>query len=149
MIELIVKKGNLFDALNHKDLFVHACNGQGVWGSGIAVGFREGFPNAYELYKHSPNRSGDGYIIYENCMIGCLITSKNYGKKKDPPSLILKNTELAIRNMLTDNVEGDIIIHSPKINAGLFEVPWQKTKKVIKKVGNEFDFNIKWIVWEL
>ena len=40
MIELITKKGDLFDALNLNDLFVHACNGQGVWGSGIAVGFR-------------------------------------------------------------------------------------------------------------
>ena len=82
-------------------------------------------------------------------MIGCLVTSENYGKKKDPPSLILKNTELAIRNILTDHVKGDITIHSPKINAGLFEVPWQKTKKVIKKVCSEFDYNITWIVWEL
>ena len=152
MIELEIRKGNLFDALNRNDVFVHACNAQGVWGSGIAKEFKKRFPSAYNMYRNKVNNPGDGYCIYvdSGIMIGCLITSENYGKLKDPPEVILDNTYEAIKNMLNNHIRGDITIHSPKINAGLFEVPWKDTEEVIVTVCNEeTEHNIKWIVWEL
>jgi ADP-ribose 1''-phosphate phosphatase len=74
----------------------------------------------------------------------CLFTSRGYGSDKDSPEMIVGATESAIMHLLYHY--GERKINSPKINSGLFNVPWELTEGVIKKIIPE---NMPWTVWEL
>lgn len=77
--------------------------------------------------------------------IGCLFTSKSIGIKRDSSENILGRTEQAMGSLLTE-IWGERksthdkkpwspieAIWMPKINSGLFGVPWESTKKVLEK----------------
>jgi ADP-ribose 1''-phosphate phosphatase len=69
--------------------------------------------------------------------IACLFTSKNYGQFVDKPDKILKSTETAVADMIRQNVDNKPL-HTCKINSGLFNVPWNDTKALLKATGVEF-----------
>ena len=48
------KKMSLFDAPENS-IITHACNAQGVWGSGIAKEFKKRYSNAFEVYYEHCN----------------------------------------------------------------------------------------------
>lgn len=118
--------GNLFDAPKGSYL-LHACNCVGRWGSGVAAEFARRFPKAYGEYKARCKygvKPGDIFISSEENgyrIIG-LFTSKDYGDRVDSPSKIIEATKVAIRKLPYDRP-----IHMPKINSGLFRVPWENT----------------------
>jgi ADP-ribose 1''-phosphate phosphatase len=147
------RKGNLFDAPKGS-MLLHACNCMGVWGSGVALTFKQKFPKAFGVYNRhcysglfSP--VGTSLTIPDtDFIIGCLFTSHNYGKHVSPPDVIIKSTIEALNHLLSDDNLGKIQeIHSPKINSGLFRVPWEETEKVINDILPKL--NKKWVVWEL
>lgn len=152
------RKGNMFDNVPEKTLLVHACNSQGVWGSGVAREFKEKYPRAYSDYQGycikmtelgmQASLSGSCLIVEDhNQLIACLFTSQYYGDKKSPPPTILANTAKALDDLFErPHIEYDEI-HSPKINSGLFNVLWEDTEKIIER--EIADRNTKWIVWEL
>jgi ADP-ribose 1''-phosphate phosphatase len=138
-------KGSLFDAPKGS-IIIHACNTKGVWGSGIAAAFAKMFPYARSEYATIcrergasligtclliPTMERGGYIV------GCLFTSKNYGRHVDTPDKILKATKTAIDDLIKQNIEKRPM-HMCKINSGLFRVPWGDTKKILKDSGVEF-----------
>lgn len=151
------RKGDLFDS-EEPAVLVHACNCMGVWGSGIAAQFYEYFHEAYEGYRD--------YCIYSNpdeivgtCWVSedmtyrlpvaCLFTSKGYGRNRDSKDKILHATSLSLQDFFKDYqgvIEKYKVIHSPKINAGLFGVPWEETEAVIKRLLPK---GVKWVVFEL
>jgi ADP-ribose 1''-phosphate phosphatase len=137
-------KGDLFQAPKGSVL-LHSCNCQGVWGSGVAAAFFNKFPQAYKVYKEYCtfyNPIGTSLSIQDkDYTIGCLFTSKDYGQNKDSVDQILKNTEKAIKDLLLSSEVNEF--HLPKINSGLFGVPWEKTEEVL----NTFDATF--IVYEL
>lgn len=132
-MQLIYKDNfDLFNAPKNVVL-AHACNAKGVWGSGVAVQFKKYFPVEYELYYHYCNnvkKSVLGTSVLLN-RVGCLITSLGYGDSVDPEDRIILNTKTSFTQLL-DNTTSDIYI--PKINSGLFKVPWEKTEEVILEV---------------
>lgn len=136
------KKLNLFHAPRGNYL-VHACNAQGVWGSGIAKRFRILYPKSYEYYHdHVKNRGVGNCLIcptekYQTVV--CLITSNDYGNKVDNPASIVSATESALKDFMfrRDKTKE---IWSNKFNSGLFNVPWSKTQKLIKNL------NVDWTV---
>lgn len=144
---------SLFDA--PKDaVLVHACNAQGVWGSGIAVEFKKRYPMAYVQYQDvcqrplSYQRTGYGtplaQSVHEQHRVGILITSENYGKLKDSVEQIKINTTLALDSFCTDFVP-KTTIYSNKFNSGLFGVPWEDTELILKTILKRHP-NITWIV---
>ena len=147
-------KGDLFSAAGPNTILVHACNCMGSWGAGIAAQFKIKYPNHYKEYKrlcntHKEALLGLGIYYYPKTTsqnIGFLFTSISYGKNKSPEQVILQSTEQAISGLLR-NLDNNIEIHSPKINAGLFEVPWSKTEEIICKKIKETGHS--WTVWEL
>jgi ADP-ribose 1''-phosphate phosphatase len=153
MIEYV--KGNLFDAPKGSVL-VHACNAQGVWGSGIAVEFKKKFPTSFMEYKHfcsSRNRSMKlGHAKLTSDLVGCLITSNDYGSKVDSPKTILHHTEKAVRHLVEElrtKFNGVVPhIHSNKFNSGLFNVPWAQTEKVLKELIHLHP-DVHWTVWHV
>lgn len=130
MTKIVYVKGNLFDA-PYDQLLVHACNCQGVWGSGVAAEFKRQYPTEYALYKmwceNRPKKHLIGTTLLVN-QVGCLFTSVDYGVNVDSVTRIVENTKYAL-NDLQRFTTMDIAM--PKINSGLFKVPWELTEKVI------------------
>ncbi|EMD95870.1 hypothetical protein COCC4DRAFT_114219, partial [Bipolaris maydis ATCC 48331] len=141
--------GSLFTAPPHT-LLLHACNTQGSWGSGIALAFKKQYPNAYTIYhafctkEHSlkagnPMPVGTTLLIPpvdgdKGHWIGCLFTSRRYGKGKDGIAEILRNTGRAVEGclgllgLLGDEVRS---VRMCRINSGKFGVPWEGTEEVL------------------
>lgn len=147
---------SLFDA-PEGSILVHACNSQGVWGSGIAKEFKKRFPEDFEYYKflvESYNSmlgtmcSESAYSTSHKYAVGWIVTSHDYGPKKDPPEVIKIHTAIALdqfcERLLHPKSPGKIV-YSNKFNSGLFAVPWEETELILKTVLKRYP-EIKWIV---
>ncbi|KAM7182693.1 hypothetical protein V8F33_014098 [Rhypophila sp. PSN 637] len=80
--------------------------------------------------------------------IGCLFTSKAYGKGRDSPRDILRATSPAMGHLMrliskertnskTSGGDGPGEIRMCQINSGLFDVPWKDTKRVVAEMTGE------------
>lgn len=144
MSNITTIKGSLFDAPKGS-IIIHACNCQGMWGSGIAKEFANRFPGAYRQYRDACFTDkqfllGSALLLDDMCsdhLIGCLFTSNGYGPNVDSKESILENTKLAIEDLIFLN-EYNLPMHMCKINSGLFKVPWEETEKVLKEFDAEF-----------
>lgn len=157
------QKMSLFDA-PHGSIIVHACNSQGVWGSGIAKPFKEKYPKSFREYHEFCKMSNDeprgsacgqaglsSSYDGEPHTVGWLITSHNYGQLKDSPEVIKVYTTLALHNFCKLVVERNYLstskidVYSNKFNSGLFSVPWEDTELILNTVLKSFP-KINWIV---
>lgn len=128
------RKGSLFEAPTGSYL-LHSCNAMGKWGGGpnaIATQMADGFPKALAEYKAACAKGViPSSVIISSEEIGyriiSIIASQGYGKNVSPPEIILKATEIAFRRLPTDAP-----IHMPRINSGLFRVPWEQTAQLLK-----------------
>ena len=135
-----------------KIILAHACNTQGSWGGGIAAIFRKKFPQAnkeYSQYCHeNHNLLGKSLLIESDnpsILIACLFTSDF----NQSAAQIVHHTEQAINDLDKilksyedlETIDGKIVINMPKINAGIFGVPWENTEAVIKKIHDLY-FNV-------
>lgn len=151
------KKGSLFEAPKDSYL-VHACNAQGVWGSGIAVEFKRRFPNAFAHYNRaclnpSDMILGHSWCIYEaDYIIVCLMVSFGYGRNVSPKEDILARTKTSITELLAHVKEQrkfmkqDPVICSNKFNSGFFKVPWEETEAVLKECMKDYPY--EWVVYD-
>ncbi len=178
-------KGDIFAFSPSPSILAHACNCYGVWGSGVAAGFKKYYPSAYKVYsdycmdfvedndtdslvgtcllirtskldKGNRMKYEDYKIVNQNPKvdyIACLFTSEGYGRDKDSQQTIIKNTKHSytqLKQLIVDpkdnslwnnfdikdsNDASKLIIHMPKINAGIFDVPWEQSKDAIEQVG--------------
>lgn len=155
------RTGSLFNAPSGV-ILAHACNAKGVWGSGIAKQFKERFPDNYNEYSFHCNRkcwSARPEILVGTTLlldmqrpnlegwagIACLITSKGYGSMLDPQDEILSATAAALVSLRLQ-VNLPVEVHMPKINSGLFGIPWRATEKVIESLLEAFP-QMKVVVW--
>lgn len=137
------EKRSLFDVEGNA-ILVHATNCRGVMGSGIAKEFHQRFPSAVKLYSENCKKLGDKLVgtavIYPtnqlDKVMGCLFTSRGYGKFVDSPDKILASTQKALVSFFKFLDQSEILvdhkIYSNKFNSGLFNVPWEKTEALIK-----------------
>lgn len=162
------KIGAIFDAPD-STVIIHACNCLGSWSAGIAAAFKERYPKAFEIYKdHCASKTPESLIgtallippVDESGprhFVGCLFTSKKYGRGRDSPNQILKNTKPAMLDLVkamnvyeggNDKIEE---IRMCQINSGLFSVPWEKSKAVIENLEVEdlADIPKEFIVYSL
>jgi ADP-ribose 1''-phosphate phosphatase len=131
---------------------VHSCNARGIWGTGIAVEFKNRFPESYAFYHEFCEQEKEKLVgVSILCpeengyVIGCLITSDGYGKFKDTPEDILKHTRLALPCVLAENRP----IHSNRFNSGLFNVLWDDTERVLLKAMDDAGYKSPWTVWQI
>lgn len=143
-LKILTVGGDIFSA-SSDCVLVHACNTQGLWGAGIAFKFKLRYPSAYQHYREycmsGKAVPGTSLLIPpldgKNHWIGCLFTSRSYGKDVDSSSIILKNTKGAIEHLLREmsmHTEVPSYILMCKINSGKFNVPWQDTLAVLKSI---------------
>ena len=157
------KRMSLFDA-PVEAVIMHACNSQGVWGSGIAKPFRDNYPKSYEDYSRfcaianaergtaCGTASLSGFHESEPHWVGWIVTSHNYGPKKDSVEQIKVHTTLALREFCKKvylahpaDQYPQIDVYSPKFNSGLFAVPWSESELILETILKDFS-RINWIV---
>ena len=160
---IIIKNMSLFDAPK-ESVIIHACNSQGVWGSGIAKEFKARYPHSFEFYsgfcKAQNEERGtacgkadlSSFEASEPHWVGWIVTSHNYGALKDSPEQIKVNTTLALRELChkiymahPKDTNPTIEIYSNKFNSGLFAVPWEDSELILETVLRDFK-RIQWIV---
>ncbi|KAK6438928.1 ADP-ribose 1''-phosphate phosphatase [Oleoguttula sp. CCFEE 5521] len=145
--------GDLFDSPPNS-ILLHACNCRGSWGAGVAAVFKKKYPAAYKVHvahckaTKAEDLLGTAQLIPpqasdaksgESHWIACLFTSVDVGKKKGSRESILEATGEAMQGLLKqiDEVEESVTISSirmPKINQGLFDVPWERTQAVLESI---------------
>jgi ADP-ribose 1''-phosphate phosphatase len=151
LLQLTYHTGDMFANAPKGCVLIHACNTQGHWGAGIAKAFKQQYPKAYadhhtfctkDLAKSNPVPTGTAQLLAprdgdKQHWIGCVFTSVKYGKGKDKPGVIVRNTAksmpmlLELISQVNDQVTG---IRMCKINSGKFGVPWEKTEEVLKNI---------------
>lgn len=149
------KKMSLFDT-PEGSILVHACNAQGVWGSGIAATFKAIYPRSFKEYhnycmeglKKDPEfgRVGTAYVTNQENKrhVGCLITSFSYGKDRDSVEDIVAQTFLALDSLFKDRNFDGYTVYSNKFNSGMFKVDWRYTEKVLTYFIKRY--NLNWVV---
>lgn len=144
-------KDDIFQQTKTESVLVHACNSRGVWGAGIAQQFKRRFPEAYHIYAHwckvhNYNVVGQCLVVADHgYVIGNLITSHGFGSHKDNEEKILMATYKSICDLLEQLPVYKVIV-SPKINNGLFNVPWERTEQIINEAIVNSGFDIEWRV---
>ncbi|KAG2734799.1 hypothetical protein G9P44_002805 [Scheffersomyces stipitis] len=159
--------GHLPPSKSSVAVFAHACNCQGVWGGGIAAVLRVKFPSTYPLYSgHCQEKGCDPHRLlgtsvvvpsqasdpgniagYPPKYIACLFTS-DFAQTQEEivaytdsaiEALVDQLKELHKTTAIETGQSGKIVVNMPKINAGIFAVPWEKTEAVLKKYDVEFN----------
>lgn len=152
-LHLRYQKGNLFDA-DPNAILAHSCNCQGTWGKGIALEFKSRFPQHFEVYKsYCKSQKASDLVgtalligphidqIRNDTWVGCLFTRLKPGKvpasmaESDQVETCVNTTSAMtmLLEQITDRCPGSMNkIAMPKINAGLFAVPWERTVAALK-----------------
>lgn len=151
-LQLVESTGDIFDAPPNT-LIIHACNTDGVWGAGIAKAFRGLYPVAFKKHRAYCRENGESLLDTAQFIppvehgdkakhfVGCVFTSRHYGRRTDKPTRILEATAPAMVDLLkqvdewnAQQEDSDKVdeVRMCKINSGLFAVPWEKTKQVLE-----------------
>lgn len=145
-------KGDLFTHNSvRRVVLAHACNPHGSWGGGIAVQFRKRYPDAYTKYAehcraNGPLLLGTAYLIPAGDQyVACLFTSDFNNSVAE----IVEYTRSSLRDLAgklgeLEDVEQDKtgrpVVNMPKINSGIFNVPWEDTERAL--LDSDLLFNV-------
>ncbi|KAJ4344142.1 ADP-ribose 1''-phosphate phosphatase [Ascochyta clinopodiicola] len=157
--------GDMFADAPRGTVLIHACNTQGHWGAGIAKAFKTIYPKAHADHnkfctkdhtKASPVPTGTAQLLAPcdgdvQHWIGCLFTSAKYGKNKDKPDMVVRNTIASMQMLLEliSQVDGEITeMRMCKINSGKFGVAWERTEEALKSIVLKPEWRTKIDVWE-
>jgi ADP-ribose 1''-phosphate phosphatase len=86
--------------------------------------------------------------------IACFFTSAKYGTKRDAPDEILKNTGLAVEDLLEKlkkaEGRGETVgsLRMCKINSGKFGVEWERTEMVLEEVEVKEGYRRAIEIWD-
>ena len=131
--------GDLFVNRVGAEAFAHGCNLQGSMGAGIAVGFKERYPEVYEEYrrrcKARPRRFNLGDSFFwrgaGQPSVFNLGTQERYWRCRASYEAI----ETALKNMRRQADEMGIqTIAIPQIGTGYGGLSWKKVRAIIEKV---------------
>ncbi|GMM32217.1 ADP-ribose 1''-phosphate phosphatase [Martiniozyma asiatica (nom. inval.)] len=134
-------KGDLFQITKNssKKIFLaHACNCVGAWGGGIAAEFKKLYPESYEVYHefclnidNPKDLLGTSLILSTHdplVDVICLFTSI---VGEEAPNEIAEHTRMAMLDLKFKLPHKETHVNMPKINAGIFGVPWVLTENAL------------------
>ncbi|CCD22879.1 ADP-ribose 1''-phosphate phosphatase NDAI_0A07250 [Naumovozyma dairenensis CBS 421] len=159
--------GDLLKPRTYKRIIIHSCNCNGSWGGGFAYALARKYPQAEDTYmkhcdKYGANLLGTCLLLPsfegDNVLIACLFTSAFGGSRHDDSRSILEYTEMALNDLMDTietrridemhpfSFEGENLknfeLEMPKINSGIFGVPWAKTEEILKKYKHQASFTV-------
>ncbi len=127
--------GNIFN-IEGVYSYAHGCNCAGAMGKGIAVQFKQKFPQMYKQYKLLCNKGqfnpGDVFAYnYGNGYVYNLGTQASWRTKAT-----LTAIEQSLEKMLAAAAIANVTkIALPKIGAGLGGLQWQDVKAIVENVA--------------
>jgi len=133
-----LKEGNIFN-IPGVDNFAHGCNCAGAMGKGIAIQFKEKFPEMYLQYKQLCKSGtftlGDVFMYYYGAgTVFNLGTQKSWISKAE-----ISAVDTAIGKMLQLARENQVKqIALPRIGAGLGKLDWESIKQLINTQAADF-----------
>jgi O-acetyl-ADP-ribose deacetylase (regulator of RNase III) len=131
--------GDLFANRHQAQALAHGCNCKGTMGAGIAVGFKERYPQMYEEYrrrcKAQPREFnvGDAFLWREEDKpaVFNLGTQENTWSRR----ATYEGVERCLTNMLQRADQENIAsIAMPRIGAGYGGLSWKKVRVLIERV---------------
>ncbi len=130
--------GDIFLNEHKAQAFAQGCNCQGVMGAGIAVRFKEEYPEMFNEYrrrcKAKPREfnAGDAFLWREKDKPFVF----NLGTQESPGRhATYQAVEKALHNMMSQaDIEGITSIAVPRIGAGYGGLKWGKVREVVEKV---------------
>ena len=131
--------GDLFVNRYQAQALAQGCNCRGSMGAGIAVGFKERYPQMYEEYrrrcKADPREfnPGDVFLWQADALpaVFNLATQEDYWRSK----ATYERVEIALTEMYRQAESAGITsIAMPRIGAGYGGLSWNKVKVVIERV---------------
>jgi len=135
--------GDLFANKHRVQAFAHGCNCQGAMGAGIAIGFREHYPQMYEEYrsrcKAKPRlfNLGDAWLWKEKDQpwVFNLGTQEGYWRSRASYEAI----EEALTRMRQIADSEDVrSIAIPRIGVGYGGLSWKKVKEIVERVFRDW-----------
>ena len=131
--------GDLFKNRLKAQALAHGCNCAGSMGAGIAVAFRERYPEMYEEYrrrcKAEPRQFNPGDVFLwkndDRPWVFNLATQERYWRGRATYEAI--EACLVKMRQLADG-QGIGRVSMPRIGAGLGGLSWRKVKAIIERV---------------
>lgn len=134
----IIEEGDIF-AISGVYNYAHGCNCAGAMGKGIALQFKDKFPEMYLEYKNlcKENKFNPGDVFdyyYGHGYVYNLGTQLNWRT-----SAKLEYISTAIEKMCNLAIKEDVYkIAMPTIGAGLGGLKWMDVKQLIFKIAEQF-----------
>lgn len=131
--------GDLFANEHAVQAFAHGCNCQGSMGAGIAVGFRQRYPEMYEQYrakcKATPREFnlGDVWLYKTNGLPSVFNLATQEGVWRARASYEAIESALGKMRSLA-NDEGITSIAIPRIGVGYGGLSWKKVRVLVDRV---------------
>ena len=117
-------KGDLF--IGHPEAIAHGCNLKGAMGAGIAIHFKDRFPEMYELYKEACDEKSielGGVYIYDGEMNNSKVRVYNLMTQEGFDGADLNALRKALMTMCDDaDAKGITQITMPLIGSGFGNV---------------------------
>ncbi|CCF58837.1 hypothetical protein KAFR_0F02400 [Kazachstania africana CBS 2517] len=164
MTNLKYVKGDILKKTSYPRLLIHSCNCNGSWGGGIAYQLAVNYPLAEREYVGLCEENGSDLLgkcklipsyTDDNLIIACLFTSSYGGSSHDSAESILKYTKQALDDLSSIRLSSKVVLTSktgkqirdynlemPKINSGIFGVPWKHTEELLRAYKNEMNFTV-------
>jgi len=147
---IIFKQGNIFDA--DTEAIVNAVNAVGVMGAGIALMFKEVFPDNYRLYKQACKRNEvlvGHMFVTENPMPHGPLYIINFPTKQHWNNFsnfewIVKGLKDLRRVIGVENIQSIAI---PALGCGYGGLSWREVKKAIVNELDQLN-KVKILVYE-
>jgi O-acetyl-ADP-ribose deacetylase (regulator of RNase III) len=131
--------GDLFANAHHAQTLAHGVNCKGSMGAGIAVGFRERYPDMYEEYRRRCKavprelNPGDCFLwkAADRPWVFNLATQEDYWRSRATYAAI----EQALAAMRAQAAaEGVRSIAIPRIGTGYGGLSWKKLRPIVERV---------------
>lgn len=164
MSNITYLKGNILKLKNYPHILIHSCNCDGSWGGGIAYQMSIRYPRSEKDYIEICEEGGSDLLgscslipsyAEDNLIIACLFTSSLGGSGHGSKESIVRYTKQALDDMysqLQDPATGKSLgavaplmeykLEMPKINSGIFGVPWEMTEKELLEYKSKMDFTV-------
>jgi O-acetyl-ADP-ribose deacetylase (regulator of RNase III) len=131
--------GDLFANVHAAEAFAHGCNCQGSMGAGIAVGFRERYPEMYEQYrarcKAEPREFNLGDVWLWKAKgqpwVFNLGTQEGFWRARASYEAIEKAL-VRMRELADEEKVSSIAI--PRIGVGYGGLSWKKVRVIVERV---------------
>ena len=135
--------GDLFLNRYNVQAFAHGCNCKGSMGAGIAVGFKERYPQMFEEYrrrcKATPRELNPGEVFLwktqDRPSVFNLATQEDYWRSRATYATITQTLEKMKALAEQENIQ---TIAMPRIGAGYGGLSWKKVRAIIEQIFKDW-----------